>query len=344
MTSRLKLGRRQALAGAAALAVPALAVPSLARAEELREVRIAKQFGISYLPLTVMEDRRLVEKHGREQGLPDLRATWVQFSNGAPINDALIGGNLEFAGGGVGPMIILWARTRSNLRVHGVASLNSMPLYLNTIRPEIRSVRDFTDTDRIGLPAVRISIQAVTLQMACEAAFGPGQHGRLDNITVSMAHPDAMAAMMSGRSEIDAHFGSPPFQNQQLLDARVHRVLSNYEVLGGPSSFNFVWTTARVREQSPKSYRAFFDALKEAIDWIKANPRDAAALYIRMENSRLTPEFVEGLLTNPEHVFTIAPQNTMKYAEFMARTGTATAKPDDWKDMFFPELHDLQGS
>jgi NitT/TauT family transport system substrate-binding protein len=238
----------------------------------------------------------------------------------------------------------LWARTRSNLRVHGVASLNSMPLYLNTIKPEIRTVRDFTDQDRIALPAVRISIQAVTLQMACEAAFGPGQHGRLDNITVSMSHPDAMAAMMSGRSEIDAHFGSPPFQNQQLQDSHVHRVLSNYEVLGGPASFNFVWTTARVREQSPKSYRAFFDALKESIDWIRANPREAAAVYIRMENSRLAPEFVEGLLTNPEHVFTIAPQNTMRYAEFMARTGTATAKPDDWKDMFFPELHDLQGS
>jgi NitT/TauT family transport system substrate-binding protein len=340
MTSRLKLGRRQVLAGAAALAAP-----SLARAEEeLHEVRIAKQFGISYLPLTVMEDKQLVEKHARAQGLADLRATWVQFSNGAPINDALIGGNLEFAGGGVGPMITLWARTRGNLRVHGVASLNSMPLYLNTIKPEVRTVRDFTDQDRIALPAVRISIQAVTLQMAAEAAFGPGQHGRLDNITVSMSHPDAMTAMMSGRSEIDAHFGSPPFQNQQLQDSRVHRVLSNYEVLGGPASFNFVWTTARVREQSPKSYRAFFDALKESIDWIKANPREAAAVYIRMENSRLTPEFVEGLLTNPEHVFTIAPQNTMKYAEFMARTGTATAKPDDWKDMFFPELHDQQGS
>jgi NitT/TauT family transport system substrate-binding protein len=338
------LSRRRLIAGAAAMVAAPAIVPSIAGAQELREIRIAKQFGVSYLPLAVMEDKQLIEKHAREQGLGDVRVSWPQFSAGAPINDALIGGNIEFAGGGVGPMVTLWARTRANLRVRAVAAINSMPIYLNTVKPGVRTLRDFTDGDRIALPAVRVSVQAVTLQMACEQAFGPGQHGRLDGITVSMAHPDAMAAMLSGRSEVVAHFGSPPFQNQQLQDSRVHKVLSNYEVLGGISTFNLVWTTTRVREQSPKSYRAFFDALKEAIDWINANRREAAALYIRMENARLTPEFVEGLLANPEHVFTMVPQNTMKYAEFMARTGTAPAKPDDWKDMYFPEIHAMQGS
>jgi len=157
------------------------AAPLVSNAQsEVREVRIAKQFGISYLPLMIMEDQRLIEKHAAAQGLPGLRTNWLQFAGGAPINDALISGSLEFAGGGVGPMITLWARTRANLGVRGVASLNAMPLYLNTVNPNVRTIRDFTDRDRIGLPAVRVSIQAVTLQMACEAAFGPGQHGRLD--------------------------------------------------------------------------------------------------------------------------------------------------------------------
>src|SRR5258705_10921381 len=112
--TRLKLGRRQVLAGAAALAAPALA-PVIARAQELSEIRIAKQFGISYLPLAVMEDKQLIEKHAREAGLGSVRVSWPQFSAGAPINDALIGGNIEFAGGGVGPMVTLWARPRANL-------------------------------------------------------------------------------------------------------------------------------------------------------------------------------------------------------------------------------------
>ncbi|MBL8836783.1 MAG: ABC transporter substrate-binding protein [Alphaproteobacteria bacterium] len=342
MTIDSRISRRHFLAAAAA---SGLSAPALVQAQqELREVRIAKQFGISYLPLLVMEDKQMLERRARAAGLGDVRVQWLQFAGGAPINDALIGGNLEFAGGGVGPMITLWARTRTNLRVRGVAAINSMPLYLNTVNPNVRTLRDFTERDRIALPAVRVSIQAVTLQMACEQAFGAGQHGRLDNITVSMSHPDATSAMLSGRSEITAHFGSPPFQNQQLRDNRARRVLSSYEVLGGPSSFNFMWTTTRVREQSPKTYRAFFDALNDSLDWINANTREAAELYIRMDRSNLPLDFVEALLNDPDHEFTLVPKNTMKYAEFMARTGTATAKPDTWKDLFFPELHGMTGS
>jgi NitT/TauT family transport system substrate-binding protein len=337
----LRPTRRAFVAGAAGV----LAAPLVSNAQtEVREVRIAKQFGISYLPLMIMEDRQLIEKHAAAQGLPGIRTNWLQFAGGAPINDALISGSLEFAGGGVGPMITLWARTRGNLGVRGVASLNAMPLYLNTVNPNVRTIRDFTDRDRIGLPAVRVSIQAVTLQMASEAAFGPGQHGRLDNITVSMSHPDAMNAMMSGRSEVTAHFGSPPFQNTQLQDARVRRVLSNYEVLGGSASFNFMWTTARVRDNNPRIYRAFMAALEEAQALIRSDASTAADIYLKVERSQLSKDFVLGLLRNPEHEFTSVPRNTMKYAEFMQRTGTVAQRPSGWQELYFPELHNVQGS
>lgn len=333
--------RRAFLAGAGAV----LATPALVNAQsEIREVRIAKQFGISYLPLMVMEDLQLVEKHAKAAGLGDIKTNWLQFAGGAPINDALISGSLEFAGGGVGPMIVLWARTKGSLNVKGVASINSLPLYLNTINPNVKTIADFTDKDRIGLPAVRVSIQAITLQMACEKVFGMGKHDRLDNITVSMSHPDAMNAMMSGKSEVTAHFGSPPFQNQQLLDSRVHRVLSSYDVLGGPSSFNFMWTTDKVRTQNPKTYAAFKAALEEALALINADKNKAADIYMRMEKGAPPRDFVMSLLNDPAHEFTPVPKNTMKYAEFMARTGTVKEKPADWKDMFFPELHGVQGS
>ncbi|MFN7190095.1 MAG: ABC transporter substrate-binding protein [Rhodospirillales bacterium] len=332
--------RRAVLLGAASL----VAAPGILRAQsEVREVRIAKQFGISYLPLMVLEDQNLIEKHARAAGL-EVKTNWLQFSGGAPINDALISGSLEFAGGGVGPMIVLWARTKGSLNVRGVGSLNSLPLYLNTVNPAVKTVRDFTDKDRIGLPAVRVSIQAITLQMECERVFGMGQHAKLDNITVSMSHPDAMNAMMSGRSEITAHFGSPPFQNQQLQDARVTRVLTNYEVLGGPASFNFMWTTARVREQNPRVYAAFVAALAEAQALINRDKSLAADIYARVERGAPPKEFVMQLLNDPQHVFTTVPNNTMKYATFMARTGTIREAPADWKDMFFPELHAAQGS
>ena len=217
----------------------ALALAFVAGAARAETVRVAQQYGISYLPLMVMRDAKLLEAEGRARGL-DLTTEWLTFTGGTPINEALISGNLDFASGGVGPMLTIWAKTRSNLRVKGVAALNAMPLWLNTSNPAVKTIADFTDKDRIGLPAVKVSIQAVVLQMAAQQAFGKGKENRLDALTVSMGHPDAFAALMGGRTEIDAHFGSAPYMYEELKDKRIHRVLNSYDVLGGPHTFNVV--------------------------------------------------------------------------------------------------------
>ncbi len=328
------------------LAAAALAlVSSAALAQEARELRVAKQFGISYLPITVMEEKKLIEKHAAAAGLADLKLSWSQLSAGAPMNDALLSGNLDIAAGGVGPLVTIWARTKGNLNVRAISAINSMPLYLNTINPTVKTIKDLTDKDRIALPAVKVSIQAVTLQMAAEQAFGPGKHDTLDRLTVSMAHPDGMSAMMSGRSEITGHFSSAPFQYQQLLDPRVRRVLSSYEVLGGPATFNVLWTTSKFHDQNPRIYRAFLGALEEAMVFINGpDKRAVAELWIAAEKSRLDPDFVEKILRDPENVFTTTPQNVMKYVEFMHKVGSIKEMPASWQDMFFPEIHAKPGS
>ena len=185
-----------------------VALSTTARAE-LAELKVAKQYGISYLPLMLMEDGKLIEKYAKAAGI-DVSVTWATFAGGNVMNDALLSNSLQFASGGVGPLVILWSRTRGNLDVRGVGALNSMPLYLVTRNPDVKTIKDFTDKDRIGMPAVKISVQALALQMAAEQVFGPGQQNRLDPLTVTMAHPDAMQAMLSGQSEVDSHFGSPP--------------------------------------------------------------------------------------------------------------------------------------
>src|SRR5215216_1438886 len=190
-----------------------------ALAEENKQIRIAKQYGISYLPIMVMEEKLLIEKHARQQGLGDVKTEWMQFSSGTAMNEALISGTLDLASGGVGPLVTIWAKTKGNLNVKGVAAINSMPLYLNTNNPSVKTIKDFTAKDRIALPAVKVSIQAVTLQMAAEKLLG--KHDALDHLTVSMSHPDATAALLSGQSEITAHFGSPPFHYTQLQNPKV---------------------------------------------------------------------------------------------------------------------------
>ena len=238
---------------------------------EPRVVRIATQYGISYLPLTIMAEKKLLEAEGKKLGL-DLSTDWIRFTGGPPMNEALISGNLDFASGGVGPMVTIWARTQGNLKVKGICAINSMPLYLNSINPNVKTIKDFTEKDRIALPAVRVSMQAVILQMAAEKVFGKGQEHKLDPWTVSLSHPDGLAQMMSGKSEITGHFTSAPFMYTELADKRVHRVLNSYDVFGGPHTFNVVWATAKLYEGEPKIVQAFLSALRIAMKEINDDP------------------------------------------------------------------------
>jgi NitT/TauT family transport system substrate-binding protein len=308
-----------------------------------RVVRIAKQYGISYLPLTIMQEKKLLESEGKKLGL-DLSTEWVRFTGGPPMNEALISGNLDFASGGVGPMVTAWARTRNNLKIKGIASLNSMPLYLNTINPNVKTIRDFTEKDRIALPAVRVSMQAVILQMAAEKVFGKGQEHKLDAWTVSLSHPDGLAQMMSFKSEITGHFTSAPFMYQELADKRVHRVLNSYDVFGGPHTFNVVWATAKLYEGEPKVVQAFLSALRIAMKDIKSDPAAAAALWVRVDKSKLPVAEAERIIRDKENTWTMTPQKVMVVASYMARVKMVPATPTSWKDMFIDAIHDLPGS
>jgi NitT/TauT family transport system substrate-binding protein len=321
----------------------ALALPIAARAE-MSEIAVAQQYGIGYLTLMLMEEQKLIEKYAAANGIPDLKVSWAKFAGGNVMNDALLSNSLQFASGGVGPLVTLWSRTRGNLDVKAVGALNSMPLYLNTRNPAVRALKDFSDKDRIALPAVKVSIQAVTLQMAAEKAFGEGQQNKLDALTVTLSHPDAQAALLSGQSEITAHFGSPPFQYQQLRNPAIHTVLNSYEVLGGPSTFNLVWTTSKFRAENPRLYDAFVKALEDATRQINADRRAAAEAYLRMSKDKDSVADILAMLNDPAIVFTTTPQNVMKYVEFMLKTGTVKTRPDSWKDMFFPNAHGLPGS
>lgn len=307
------------------------------------EVRLAKQFGVSYLPLTVMQEQKLLEKAGKEAGI-DITTKWLQFTGGTPMNEALISSNLDFASGGVGPLLTIWSRTNGNLGVKGVACINTMPIYLNTIDPKVKTIADFPPEERIALPAVRVSIQAITLQMAAAKAFGEDQANKLDDQTVSMSHPDGLAAMMSGKSEITAHFTSPPYQYQELEDKRVHKVLSSFDVLGGPHTFNCVWSTESFRKDNPKVIKAFLTALDEALTFIKEKPSEATKLWMESTKSKLDPAMIEKIVRSKDSGWTMVPTQIMTYANFMAKTGLIDNKPEKWSDVFVDEIHDLPGS
>src|SRR5262249_3697768 len=267
-----------------------------------------------------------------------------QLASGAPMNEAMLAGSLDFASGGVGPLLTIWSKTRDNVGVKGVAALNSMPLYLNTINPNVKSIKDLSAKDRIALPAVKVSIQAVTLQMAAEKTFRPGQYANLHPFTVSLSHPDGVAEMLGGKSEVTAHFTSAAFMYQELEDQRVEMILNSYNVLGGPHTFNLVWTTTKFATENPKVVEAFVAALDDAMTQIIKNPVAAATLWIKAESSKLSTDYVEMMIKMSENEWTTVPKKIMAYAEFMNRVGAIHVKPANWREVFFANVHGLPGS
>jgi NitT/TauT family transport system substrate-binding protein len=328
-----RLARRSLLAaGAAAVAGGALARP--ARSAGPETLRIAEQFGVGYLPLHVIRDRDLLAKHGRAAGV-ELRAEWVKLSGGAALNDALLSGGIDVASGGVTPLLTVWDRTRGSLGVRTIAAMAAMPYFLLTNRPGVASLDDFGAGDKIALPSVGVSIQARTLQMAAARRWGADQWARLDPLTVTLPHPETVAALRSKGAGVTAHFSNPPFQYQQLETPGIRRVLSSYDVLGGPATAILLWSAARLRDERPAAYGAF----------VKADKAAAAETYARVEGSQIDRGLLRRVLDDPEITFTTTPSHTDKYASFMREIGAIKAAPrEGWRDYFFPEAHALAGS
>lgn len=319
-----------------------LALSGAAHAEG--RLRIAEQFGVVYLLLNVARDQQLIEKHGKQQGV-DIKVEWTQLSGGAAVNDALLSGSIDIAGAGVGPLLTLWDRTRGRQNVKGVASLGNYPYYLISNNPKVKSIADFTEKDRIALPAVGVSVQSRVLQLAAARQWGDKEFNRLDKWTVAVPHPDAAAAVIAGGTEITAHFGNPPFQEQELAgNPNAHIVLNSYDVLGGPSSATVLYATEKFRNDNPKTYRAFVDALAEAAQFASKNPEAAADLYIRVNQAKIDRTLLVKVLKNPQVQFRVAPQNTYPLAEFMHRVGAIKNQPKSWQDYFFQDPVTAQGS
>lgn len=327
---------------AVALALIASAIVPAARAEG--QLRIAEQFGIIYLLLNVAQDQKLVEKHGKALGV-DIKVEFVKLSGGASINEALLSGSIDVAGAGVGPMLTIWDRTRGRQNVRAVASLGNLPYELLTSNPAVKSIDDFTDKDRIALPAAGVSMQSRLLQMASAKKWGDAQYNKLDRLQIALAHPEATAAILKGGSEISAHFSSPPFQQQELAGNPAVRILLNsYDVLGGPSAAAVLYATEKYRTDNPKTYRAFVEGLAEAAALIKANPELAADIFIRTNKSGIDRALLLKIIRSPDVDYKLTLQNTYGLAEFMHRIGAIKQKPASAKDYVFDDAHDAAAS
>jgi NitT/TauT family transport system substrate-binding protein len=318
-------------------AVALAALSGTAALAEASTLRVAKQFGLGYIQYMIMEDQKLIEKHAKEAGLGDVKVEWNTFRSSDVMNDALISDNLDFASLGVPGLATIWGKTRGNYDVRGASGLNVLPLFLLTRDPSISSLKDFKPEHRIALPAVKVSMQALMLQMAATKLYGEKEYQHFDPLTVSLAHPDATAMMLSGKSEIVANFSSFPFQARQMKEG-VKKITDSVEILGGPSSFNVIATTAKFRNDNPKLYRSFLAAMQEATDLVNEDKDRAADIYIKVSNDKTPKADILAIMNDPSVRFTTEVFNLGIFTDFMAKVGSLKNPPKDWTaEMVFPE-------
>lgn len=345
--SNVPFARRTSWRGAclvACLGAIFLAGTGRARAE-IGEVRFVSGPSLTFLVFAIMEKERLVEKHAVAGGIPAPKVKYLRLSNNDAIRDAVLSGAAEVASTGVPSFLPLWARTRGTPgAVLGIAGFNALPLVLVTRNPNVKTVADFTEKDRIAVPGVLNSTQALLLQMLAEKHWGPGNHKKLDALTISRGHPDALAALLSGANEITAHFAAPPFDRTALADPRIRRITSSHEVYGGPGTNGVSLASQAFRDANPKTLKAIVAAMKDGMALIAADRRKAAQTYVEITGDKVGADAAFRILDAPDMIYSATPVGTLQVAKFMFRTGTIKVEPQSWKDLFFADIHDLPGS
>jgi NitT/TauT family transport system substrate-binding protein len=219
-----------------------------------------------------------------------------------------------------------------------------MPCLLITRDANVKTIRDFTDKDRISLAGAGSSVQTIYLQMEVAKQYGIENYKKLNPLMVKLTHPEGLRALLSGQGEITAQFTSPPFQNIALENPKIHTVLNSYDVMGGPNTFLMVWAADKFRKENPKTYKAVMDALREATDSINKDKRRAAQIYSDEGGGKEKVDFLLKIMDDPQVHYTLAPERIFPYAQFMHKVGIIKHDPKSWKDLFFPEVYDQPGS
>jgi NitT/TauT family transport system substrate-binding protein len=310
---------------------------------EIPEVTIAQQFGVAFLPFMLMERDHLIEKHAKAAGI-EVKTNWQKVAGPSVINDGLLSGTVHFGAVGAPSLVTLWSKTKGNVGIKGMAAMTSYPLYFVTRNPDLKSLKDLSQKDKIAVPSVKISTQAIMLQMAAADLFGQASYQKFDEFTVSLAHPDAMIALMNNTGGVNAHFATSPFYEAEMKIPGARVLTTSYEILGGRASALVIITTTKFHNDNPKLYKAFLDAEKEAIDTINKDKRKAAQDYLDIANDRKsTLDEIFNVINDKDYAYTLSPEKVFKTAVFMAKVGSIKEPPADLWDMFFPDIKGIPG-
>lgn len=346
---------------------------------EANMVSLSMQHGLTYASAYVVKEKGLFEKHARALGIenPSLEllmagdaktvlesyglASLEKPTNKEPVwqyvkptaaqiaeSKASKSGSLRIAT--IGTPAAILASDRTNGGISTFASLGYVPIDGNTNNPMLKRLSDIDNNEKIGMPSCGSSVQFFFMQLALAKTFGYEYYNALNDNCVSMQHNVAYKIMLNGASdakeEITTHFTTPPFSYNEIKNGKgtIRKMVSSYDFLGGKSSLvNYIAKTEDLT-LNPTTHKALVNAIKEAMEFIKANPVETAEIYLKATGGKDKVEDVVAILKNPEIEYNVTPRGYGKYAEFMYRVGYLNKKPTSWKQYVTPELAKTNGS
>lgn len=321
---------------AAILALGAIALMPLSARAEVSELKVPLGAGgFGFLPLHMMKKYELIEKEAAKAGLK-ITVNWANVGGPSVMNDALLSGSADFISAGPPAFLILWDRTKGKGDVKGVAAMSTIPMSLNTRADHLKKLDDLKDDDKIAVTSVKVSIPSIIMQMYAKQKYGAADALKFDKYTVSMQHPDAVVAILSGNKQITTHYASAPFHQRELKEPGVRTIQNTNDVMGGPQTFTMISTTTKFHDANPKVYAAFVAALKQSFDMIKKDKKAAAQVLLEsMGGKGWDVDELAKMLDDKDTYYTTKPEGVMKYATFMHEIGSLKNKAASLNALFF---------
>jgi NitT/TauT family transport system substrate-binding protein len=294
------------------------------QASDLQQITIAEQYGLAYAPLQIMKELKLLEKNHS-----NLQINWKQMGNTVAIREAMLANEVDIGFMAIPPFLIGWDK---GMEWKIAGGLSSSPVGLVSNRSDIDTIKDFTEKDRIALPQPG-SVQHILLSMACEKEFGDSH--KLDNLLITMAHPEGMNALMA-KTDVTAHFTAPPYLTKELESKENKLILSGEEAMGGKFTFIVGATTKSFHEEKPESYKAFLTALEEAISYMKTNKEETVKILSKAYD--ISEEEVVEYLNTQGVEYGTKVQGTDKFADFMKRNEYISKTPANKTDIMWDDV------
>lgn len=333
-----KLHRRAALAAIAALSIFTVS-PKVSSAAQEKPISIAIQYGYAYLPVVVADQKGFFSKQLAAKGI-DTSVEIKKISGAPAINDALISGTIDIGAYGLPGMLIAAEKTKSSIKIRGLAALVAGDNGFYTNKSEIKDLKDLGANDRIAVTSTT-GQQGLLVRMAAKKAFGDAKH--FDTMMVQLPHPDATSGLLAGGT-ISAYVAPHPYSDVLEANAKIHKLFNFSDYLGQQVTSGLLATTGKFIDERKDASLAIVAAIEEANNFIRENPKEAADIFLGSEKSSLKADQIQKMLESVKDEWGVHPKGVMIFADFMTETGLLKSKLAQWQDVFFDPVATGQGT